>query len=79
MDEKFKSIEDKLDKIDSRLDKVDVHLAVYNSQLKDHIRRTELLEQEIKPIKSHVALMNSVAKILIFLSILVGIIKNMRS
>jgi hypothetical protein len=45
-------VEDKLDKIDQRIDKIDKHLAVYNSELKFHIKRTDLLEQELKPIKS---------------------------
>jgi archaellum component FlaC len=45
-------IEEKLDKIDERIDNIDKHLAVYNSELKFHIKRTDLLEQELKPIKS---------------------------
>ena len=45
-------IEEKLDKIDGRIDNIDKHLAVYNSELKFHIKRTDMLEQELKPIKS---------------------------
>ena len=45
-------IEEKLDKIDSRIDNIDKHLAVYNAQLKFHIKRTDMLEQEIKPLKA---------------------------
>ena len=48
----LEKIENKLDKIDQRIDKIDKHLAVYNSELKFHIKRTDLLEQELKPIKS---------------------------
>ena len=48
----MKRIEEKLDKIDERIDNIDKHLAVYNSELKFHIKRTDLLEQELKPIKS---------------------------
>ena len=40
-------VEDKLDKIDQRIDKIDKHLAVYNSELKFHIKRTDMLEQEL--------------------------------
>ena len=48
----MKRIEEKLDKIDERIDNIDKHLAVYNSELKFHIKRTDLLEQELNPIKS---------------------------
>ena len=45
-------IEEKLDKIDGRIDNIDKHLAVYNAQLKFNIKRTDMLEQEIKPLKA---------------------------
>ena len=45
-------IEEKLDRIDRRIDSIDKHLAVYNTQLKFHIKRTDMLEEEIKPLKS---------------------------
>ena len=45
-------IEEKLDRIDRRIDNIDKHLAVYNTQLKFHIKRTDMLEEEIKPLKS---------------------------
>ena len=40
-------IEEKLDRIDRRIDSIDKHLAVYNTQLKFHIKRTDMLEEEI--------------------------------
>ena len=45
-------IDRKLEKIDERIDNIDKHLAVYNSQLRFHIKRTDMLEQEIKPLKA---------------------------
>ena len=45
-------IEEKLDRIDRRIDSLDKHLAVYNTQLKFHIKRTDMLEEEVKPLKS---------------------------
>ena len=47
-------IEEKLDKIDRRIDNIDKHLAVYNTQLKFHIKRTDMLEEEIQPLKAGV-------------------------
>ena len=48
----LEKIDRKLEKIDQRIDSIDKHLAVYNSELKFHIKRTDMLEQELKPIKS---------------------------
>jgi|TARA_R110002020_G_scaffold19416_1_gene67192 chromosome segregation ATPase len=45
-------IDRKLEKIDERIDSIDKHLAVYNSQLRFHIKRTDMLEEELKPLKS---------------------------
>ena len=45
-------IEEKLDRIDRRIDSIDKHLAVYNTQLKFHIKRTDMLEEEVNPLKS---------------------------
>lgn len=73
MEKQIDKLESKIDKIDERLDKIDVHLATYNEQLKIHIKRSETLEEELKPIKSHVGLMNSLAKIIVFIGILAGI------
>jgi predicted nucleic acid-binding Zn-ribbon protein len=56
------TIDEKLERIDHRLDKIDQHLAVYNAQLKEHIRRTEIIETELKPVKSHVISVQSFFK-----------------
>ena len=45
-------IEEKLDKIDERIDSIDKNLAVNNTLLEYHIKRTDMLEQEIKPLKT---------------------------
>lgn len=47
-------IEGKIDKIDDRMDRVEVHMAVYNEQLKTHIKRTDLLEESVLPVVAHV-------------------------
>ena len=45
-------IDRKLEKIDERIDSIDKHLAVYKSQLRFHIKRTDMLEEELHPLKS---------------------------
>ena len=49
---KTKKKAEKLDKINDRIDKVDKHLAVYSNQLEFYIKRTDLIEEELKPLKS---------------------------
>lgn len=64
----------KVENIDTKLDSVDKHLAVYNEQLKVHIKRSELLEKEMKPVKNHVEFVNFVAKLISLLSFAAGIV-----
>lgn len=76
----------KLDALDSRLDSVDSRLTVYNEQLKIHIYRTELLEEnldglkeEFKPVQKHVLAINGVLKFLGVLSLLAGLVATILS
>ena len=63
-----------LDRIEERLDRIDVTLARNTASLEEHMRRTALLEQEVKPIKAHVAMVNGVFKFLGAISLILGII-----
>lgn len=74
MKDELQKIEDKIDKIDSKLDSVDVHLAVYNEQLKIHIKRTELIEQDLIPIKAHVHQVRGAGLLLSIIATVVTII-----
>ena len=73
--EQLDRIEAKVDKVDQRLDKVDTHMAVYNQELKDHIRRTELLEDAVKPIQEHVHKVTGALKVIASTGIILSIIK----
>lgn len=60
----------KLDHMDVKLDRVEIKqseqavvLAKNTVIMDEHIRRTNLLEAEIRPIKTHVQVINWVAKI----------------
>lgn len=57
-------IEDKLDQVSDKLHAVDITLAAQHVSLEDHIRRTELLEEEVRPIKRHVDRVNGALKLL---------------
>jgi hypothetical protein len=59
----YPKLEKRLERLDERLDTIAVTLARNTSSLEEHIRRTEILEQDFKPVKSHVTLMNNAAKV----------------
>ena len=74
MKNQLSKIEAKLDKLDDRLDKVDVHLAEYNTQLKIHIKRSEQLEDHLKPIIQHVDMMKGAGKLVGTIGLISGCI-----
>lgn len=80
MNVETKKLELKLDKIEERLSSIDVTLTKQASQLEHHIYRTDLaekhlsmLEQELKPVKRHVAMIDGILKGLGVLSTIVAI------
>lgn len=56
---------DDLSEIKLEQKKMALELTVYNDQLKDHIRRTEILEERVMPIEDHVKFLRTLAKIII--------------
>ncbi len=69
-DPRLVRIEKKLDDSNEHLAAIDVTLAAQHESIKDHIRRTELLEINLEPIKKHVDMFNGVLK---FIGILASI------
>ena len=68
-----------LDKISEDISDLKVTSAKQEENIKEHIRRTELAEenltllrQEIEPLKQHVVAINSVLKIIGLISIVIG-------
>lgn len=59
------SVDKKLDEIKEDISEIKTHLAVYNEQLKIHIKRTTHLEERVKPIEKHVIAVNSFFKIVL--------------
>jgi len=59
MDEKrLERIEIKVDDINDHLGQINVTLAAQHESLKSHIRRTAIIEDELKPIRRHVYMIN---------------------
>jgi hypothetical protein len=70
--------EKKLDKIFDRLGSIDTTLVEQHAVLKEHIRRTNLLEEEIKPIKAHVARVEGVVKFILALAAILATIAEFK-
>lgn len=68
-----------LDKISEDISELKITTAKQEENLKEHIRRTELAEenlqmirQEIEPLKQHVIAINGVLKIIGLISVVIG-------
>jgi len=67
------STEQKLDKIVDTLGKQALTLERLTVSVEEHVRRTNLLEEDVRPIKTHVAMMQGALKVFGFLAILAAI------
>ena len=77
-DKKLERIEVKLDGLSEHLSSIDVTLAAQHVSLRDHIRRTEILETELKPIKAHVDRVSGALKLITLLAALATILEAIR-
>jgi hypothetical protein len=58
-------LESKLDKIGEDIGVIKVTLGEQHISLAEHVRRTNLLEQQIEPIKKHVAVVNAMGQVVL--------------
>lgn len=68
-------IESKIDKLQEDVSEIKTHLAVYNSQLEIHIKRSDLLEQKLEPVEKHVNMVNGALKLIGVLATIAAIIE----
>ncbi len=64
MDKRLDKIEEKVDKILDQQSTMNATLVSQHVSISEHIRRTNLLEAEVKPIKRHVDMVNGALKLL---------------
>lgn len=62
--------------LDKRLDNIEKVMIAQEINLKEHMRRTDILEESIKPIQKHVTMVEGVFKFLGLLSLLIGIVSG---
>jgi hypothetical protein len=68
-------LETKLDKIVDDVGEIKVHLGVYNVQLKEHMKRTELLEKKLEPVEKHVERLNGILKLIGVMAMIATIVE----
>lgn len=66
-------IETKIDSIADKITAIDVTLAQQHESIKYHIKRTDLLESELKPLKKRMNLAAASLQILVYGSIIATI------
>lgn len=72
-DQRIVRIEDKIDSVKDILSSVNVTLASQHESLKEHMRRTELLEKQIAPIQRDLDTRKSLMRILGGFFVLIGV------
>lgn len=70
-------IEEKVDRVSQRQDRIDVTLAKQHVSLDEHMRRTELLESEIQPLKKAHAAWVGLGKGLTILATALGVLHTL--
>ena len=77
MDEqRLNRMEDKIDRIGGEVSEVNIHIAEIKKDLRYHIKRTDLLEAEMKPIKKHVIMVSGVMKFFGLVSFIIALIEG---
>ena len=70
---KFESIDQNLVRVEERLNGMDKTLVKQEENLKEHMKRSDMLEAQLEPVKRHVSLVESVFKIVGAIGVLVAI------
>jgi len=74
-DKRLERIEVKVDKITEHIGSIDVTLAAQHESLKQHIERTNKLEEIVVPIKKHVDMVKGALALITLLATIAAIIE----
>lgn len=69
-------LKDELEKLSEKQDRMNETLIRNTATLEEHVRRTNLLEAEIKPIKRHVDVVQGAGKFTVAIAGLVATLKS---
>lgn len=73
-DKRLERMEVKLDDISDHLGSIDVTLGQQHISLKEHIRRTKALEEQMVPVRRHVDMVKGAAALIALLATIAGMI-----
>ena len=74
-DDRLNRIENKIDTLHDKVSSIDKTLAEQHISLKEHIKRTNLLEEEVRPIKKHVTMLQGAIKLVSLSAGIIAIVK----
>jgi archaellum component FlaC len=76
-DKRLERMEAKLDDMSEHLSSIDTTLMKQELSLTEHIKRTNLLEERVKPIENHMTELKGVVKVLKLLALLATIVEGL--
>lgn len=76
--QRLERIEKKLDDTNDHLSSISITLTAQHISLKEHIRRTNLLESDMVPIKAHIQRVDGAVRLIKILSYIAGIVEVIR-
>lgn len=68
----------KLDEISDKLSDINISIARIEVDIAHHIKRTDLLEKQVEPMKKHADELTGVIKFLKLLALIIGLIEAVR-
>lgn len=74
-DNQYNKLESKIDKIVDKQTEMAIILSAQHESLKTHIKRTDLLEKALEPIKKHVNMVSGGLKLLGIIAIIFEIMR----
>lgn len=77
-DRRDNRLNDKIDEIIDKLASINVSIAKMEVDVAHHIKRTDLLEEQVEPMKKHADELAGVIKFLKISGVIVGIIEAVR-
>ena len=67
---------DKLDKIETAMNKQEINLARLTVSVEEHVKRTNMLEEDMRPMKRHVNMVEGALKLIALSGILATIVES---
>ncbi len=76
-DDRLSRIEAKVDSVVDRLGNIDKTLAAQHVSLKQHMRRSDALEAQVKPMQEHVMAVNGAVKALTWVGSIITLLATL--